>query len=67
MNSEDSAQKVHKKFFCCTDIYVCNNFVFLFHFFGIWLSVKFKDFFIIKTLFQIPHDFVLSNKGKLKV
>ena len=30
-------KKVHKKFFYCTDIYVCNNFVFLFYFFfGIW-------------------------------
>ena len=33
--------------------------VFLFHFFAIWLSVKFQDFFIIKTLFQILHFFVL--------
>ena len=71
MNHEDSAQKVskkeHKKFSYCADIYVCGNFVFLFHFFGIWLSVKFKNFFIIKTLFQILHVFVLLYKDKLKV
>ena len=51
MNGEGSAQKMHKKvhkeFFYWTDIYVCDNFVFLFHFLAIWLSVKFKDFFII--------------------
>ena len=67
MNDEDSAQKVRKKLFYCTDIYVCNNFVFLFHFFVIWLSVKFKEFFIIKTFFQILHIFVLLYKDKLKV
>ena len=58
-------KKLHKKLFCCTDIYVCDNF--FFHFFAIWLSVKFKDFFIIKTLFQILHVFVLLCKDKLKV
>ena len=40
---------------------------FLSHFFAIWLSVKFKDFFIIKTLFQILYVFVLLYKDKLKV
>ena len=48
-------RKVHKKFFYCADIYVCDNFVSLFHFFGIWLSVKYKDFVIIKNYFQILH------------
>ena len=60
-------KKVHKKFFYYTDIYVCDDFAFLFHFFAIWLSVKFKGFFIIKTLFQIFHVFVLLYKDKLKV
>ena len=60
-------KKVHEKVFYCADIYVCNNLFFLFHFFGIWLSAKFKDFFIIKTLkTQILHLFVLLNKVKLK-
>ena len=67
MSEEDKAQKVHKKvhkkFFHFTDIYVCDNFVFLFNFFAIWLSVKFNDFCIIKTLFQILHVFVLLYKG----
>ena len=36
-------------------------------FLSIWLSVKIKSFFIIKTLFQIPHVFVLLYKDKLKV
>ena len=71
MSEEDSAQKVHrkvhKKFFYFTDIYVCDNFIFLFHFFAIWLTVKFNDFCIIKTLFQILHVFVLLYKDKLKV
>ena len=39
MSEEDNAQKVHKKvhkkLFYFTDIYVCDNFVFLFHFFAI--------------------------------
>ena len=60
-------QKSAQKFFYCTDIYICDNFNFLFHFFAIWLSVKFKDFFIIKTLFQILYGFVLLCKDKLKV
>ena len=34
MKEEDSAEKVHKKvhkkFFYCTDIYVCGNFAFCF-------------------------------------
>ena len=66
-----SAQKVHKKvhkeLFYCTDLYVCDNFVSLFHFFAIWLSMKLMDFFIIKTLFEILHVFVLLYKDKLKV
>ena len=68
-----SAQKMQKKvqkgFFYLTDIYVRDNFVFffLFYFFAIWLSMKIKSFFIIKTLFQIPHFFVLLYKDKLKV
>ena len=57
-----SAQKVHKKLFYCTDIYVCDNFVFLFNFFAIWLSVIFNDFFIINTLFQIFYVLVLLYK-----
>ena len=55
MNHEDGVQKVHKrvhkKFFHFADIYVCDNFIFLHHFFGIWLAVKYKDFLIIKKLF----------------
>ena len=39
----------------------------LYHFFGIWLTVKFRNFFMIKTLFQILHVFVLLYKDKLKV
>ena len=39
MNDKDNAEKVykkvHKKFFYCTDIYICDNFNFLFHFFAI--------------------------------
>ena len=66
-NAQKVYKKVHKKFFYCTDIYICDNFNFLFHFFAIWLSVKFKDFFISKTLFQILYGFVLLCKDKLKV
>ena len=44
MNYEDNAQKVHKKvhkkLFYCKDIYVCDNFVFLFHFFGIIIAIQ---------------------------
>ena len=46
---------------------VCSNVVFLYRFFAILLSGKFKDFFIIKKLFQILHVFVLLYKDKLKV
>ena len=67
MNHKDSAQKVHKKLFYCTEICVSENFVFLFHFFGIWLAVKCKDFLMIKTIFQILHVFILLYKDKLEV
>ena len=60
-------KKCTKSYFIVCNIYVCDNFVFLFHLFAIWLSVKFKDFFIIKTLFQILHALVLLYKDKLKV
>ena len=61
-------KKVHKKFSYNTDTYVCDNFCFflcvlLFHFFGIWLTVKYKDFLII----QILHVFILLHKNKWKV
>ena len=46
---------------------VCSNIVFLYYFFAILLSGKHKDFFIIKTLFEILHVFVLLYKDKLKV
>ena len=64
-NAQRVHKKVHKKFFYCTDIYVCDNFIFFFHFFAIWLSAKFKDFFIIKTLFQIP-CFCLTLQRQIK-
>ena len=79
MNDEDSAQKVqkkcikvhkkvHKKLFYCTGISVSDIVgFFLFHFFAIWLSVKYQDFTIIKTLFLILHAFVLLYKEKLKL
>ena len=47
MNHKDSAQKLSNKLFDCTEIYVCENFVFLFYFFGFWLAVEYKDFLII--------------------
>ena len=45
-------------------IFYCGNFAFLFHFFDILLSVKFKDLFTIKTLL---HVFFLLYKDKLKM
>ena len=61
-----SAQKVHKTFFYFEDVNIYNNLVLLFHFFGIWLSVKYKDFLIISNLSQVLHVFYLY-KDKLKV
>ena len=66
-SAQEMHQKVHKNVFYCTDICICDNFDFLFHFFGIWLSLKFKNFFIIKTLFQILYVFLLLYKDKLKL
>ena len=66
-SAQKKHEKVHKKLCYCVDTCVCDDFVYLFHFFGIWFSVKFKNFFIIKTLFQILHVFVLLYKDKLKV
>ena len=65
--NESQRQCTKKGINYCTDIYVCDNFVFSFHFFGIWLSVKYKDFFIIKTFFQILHVFFSLYKDKLKM
>ena len=46
---------------------VCNYTVLQFHFFGIWLSVKFRKFLIINNFPQVLHFLVLSYKDKLKV
>ena len=59
-NTQKSAQKV---FFFFTYINIYNNSVF----FGIWLSVKYKDFHIISNLFQVLEIFILVDKDKLKV
>ena len=75
MNHEYSAQKVHEKrtkkfiksFFIVQIFMSVITLVFCFIFFGIWISVKFKDFFIIKTLFKILHVFGLLFKDRLKV
>ena len=56
-------KKVHKKLFYFTDINVC----LLFHFFGIWLSVKYRDFLIITNLSSVPRVFILFYRDKLKV
>ena len=61
MNHEDTAQKGHKK--CikkCTKLFYCADIMsviisFLFHFFGTWLSVEYKDFLMITHIFQILH------------
>ena len=76
MNHEDSAQKVYIKYAkkCTRSSLIIQipmsviTFVFflcvlLFHFFGIWLTVKYKDFLII----QILHVFILLHKNKWKV
>ena len=76
MNHEDSAQKVYIKYAkkCTRSSLIIQipmsviTFVFflcvlLFHFFGIWLTVKDKDFLII----QILHVFILLHKNKWKV
>ena len=41
---------MHTKFFYFTDINVFNNSVLLFQFFGIWVSLKYRDFLIINNL-----------------
>ena len=76
MNHEDRAQKVYIKYAkkCTRSSLIIQipmsviTFVFflcvlLFHFFGIWLTVKYKDFLII----QILHVFILLHKNKWKV
>ena len=44
-----------KKVLYFTDTNVCKSSILLFHFFVIWLSVKYKDFLIITKLSQIFH------------
>ena len=57
--------KGFKKFFYFTDINVYKTSIFFFHFFVIWLLVKYKDFLIIGNLSQISHVFALLSKDKL--
>ena len=62
-SAETSAEST-EKFSYCTDIYVYNNSGFLFHFFGIWLSVKYKYFLIFKTFLKFSmflFDFIKTN------
>ena len=70
ISNKDSTQKGHKKthkkvhkkgFFTYVNVY--NNSVF----FGIWLSVKYRDFHIISNLSQVLEIFILVDKDKLKV
>ena len=70
ISSQDSAQKVHiKVWFWLIDIYVYNNSVLLIQFFGIWLSVKYRDFsgLIINNFSQVLHVFISLYKDRLKV
>ena len=46
---------------------VYNDTVLWFHFFGIWLSVKFRKFLIINNFSQVLHFLILPYKEKLKV
>ena len=60
-------KKGHKKLFHFADTNVYKNSILLFHFFVIWLSVKYKDFLIISNLSRIFRLFLLLYKDKSKV
>ena len=66
-NAQKCTKKRHKKFFHFTDTNVYKNLILMFHFFVIWLSVKYKDFLTISNLSQTFHVFILLYKGKLKL
>ena len=57
---QNKTQKVFH--FTHTDVY--NGSILLFHFFGIWLTVKYKNFLIIN---KILHIYLLLYKDKLNV
>ena len=57
---------MHKKFFHFTGTNVYKNSIFLFCFFIIWLSVKYKDFLINSNLSQNVHVVFCSIKTNYK-
>ena len=64
--SAQKHKKGHKKFFNFRDTNDKNS-ILLFHFFVIWLWVKYKDFIIISNPSQIIYVFILLYKDRLKV
>ena len=49
------------------DINVYDNLALWFHLFGIWLSVKYRNFLVINNFLQVIQVFILLYKEKFKV
>ena len=63
ISNEESAQKMLKK--GLKKLFILEIIISIITLF--WLSVKFKDFLIISSRFQVFHAFILLFKEKLKV